>query len=284
MSNSFQHYISKISKIPLLTEEQERDLTIQYAKNKTIPLRDKLISHNLRLVVKAAYKYSFTADNVADLYQEGSIGLMIGVDKFDPTRGVRLGTYCYHWIKACMLRYIINNARLVKLGTTKAQRKLFFSLPKAKAKYMAQGIDISDEDLASELGVKSQELREMEQRLFQPMVSLDAPIDNNANVQSRRDFIQRSSVFKTEEVDPSELLEKMELKKNIDELVSKFMKGLSEKNQTVFKRRLVKYDNDTLDSIGVDLHLSRERVRQIEVLLKNKFKRFLKTNQVGDVL
>ncbi|KKN14929.1 hypothetical protein LCGC14_0991160 [marine sediment metagenome] len=272
--NSFQRYVSMISKIPLLTDKQEKDLTIQYAKNKTIPLRDKLISHNLRLVVKAAHKYSFTSDNVADLFQEGSIGLMIGVEKFDPTRGVRLGNYCYNWIMAYIMRYIINNARLVKIGTTIAQRKLFFNLAKTKAKYRTRGIDISEEDLAKELDVKPHELRDAEQWLFAKTISLDV----NDNPESdKRDYIERKrpDIIEDKSPDPNELLEQMELKRTMGKLLPRFMNGLSVKDKAVFERRIVKYDSDTLDSIGSDLKLTRERIRQIETRLKDKFQRYL---------
>ncbi len=287
--NSFQRYVAEISKIPRLTEDQEKTLTEEYHKTKCQKLRNKLVQHNLRLVVKAAHKYSFAVENVADLFQEGNIGLIKGVEKFDPSRGVKLGNYSYHWIRAYILRYIVNNARLVKIGTTMAQRKLFFNLTKTKAKYRAQGVDISDEELAQELGVKPQELRDTENRLFSSTVRLDAPADTmyGKPMQNRRgNFIERNrpDIVEQESEDPDNLLEKKELQQTLGRLVPEFMSTLSEREQTIFQRRLVQYDHDTLESIGVDLQLTRERIRQIEAQLKDKFKRFLNNNQVSDVL
>ena len=288
-ANSFQRYVAQISKIPLLTAEQEKDLTTRYVKNKSKAIKDKLITHNLRLVVKAAYQYSFIIDNVADLFGEGSIGLMYGIERFDPKYGVRLGNYCFHWIRAYIFRYIVNNARLVKIGTTTAQRKLFFNLTKTKAKYVTKGIDISDEELAAELGVTVKELRETEQRLSAPIVRLD---DHDDSIQSRQgNFIERNrpDILEDMSYNPSELIEKMELKRTMENLIPKFMNGLSERDQIIFQRRLVNEENDTLESIGKDLScysrrklpLTRERIRQIELQLKGKFKRFLKTNHVS---
>lgn len=281
-ASSFQKYVAQISKIPLLTKEQEKDLTVKYSKNKTQALKNKLITHNLRLVVKIAYEYSFT-DKVEDLFQEGSIGLMRGVEKFDPTRGVRLGNYCYHWIRAYILRHIINNARLVKIGTTTAQRKLFFNLNKTKARYIAKNIDISDDELAEELGVTTKELQETEQRLFAQTVRLDVTNDIEGQTIRQGNFIERNRPDILEHIghNPSELIEKMELKKTMDKLIPRFMNGLSDRDQIVFKRRMANEDKDTLDSIGGDLSLTRERIRQIESKLKGKFKRFLKTNHVS---
>jgi RNA polymerase sigma-32 factor len=169
-----------------------------------------------------------------------------------------------------------------------AQRKLFFNLTKAKAKYKARGIDISDEELAAELGVKPKELRDMEQRLFSPTVRLDMPSDSVGGKSVRQNrhgnFIERTRPDIIEDGHgPSELLEKMELKRTMDDLIPRFMNGLSDRDQIVFQRRLIQYDSDTLDSIGVDLQLTRERIRQIESQLKGKFKRFLQSNRVSNV-
>jgi RNA polymerase sigma-32 factor len=259
--NSFQFYISKISKTPLLTEQQEKELTTEYYTTKSKSIKDKLVAHNLRLVAQAAYKYSFDSENVSDLFQEGSIGLIRGIEKFDPTRGVRLGNYAYNWIKAYILRYITNNARTIKVGTTTVQRKLFFKLNQVAAKQIACGLE-SDEDLAKELGVKPQELQAMAQQL-----------QHTANIDDKHDIA-------TVDLDPSEVLENVEKEKLIGNIIPKFMNNLSERDRIIFQRRLLNDESDTLDSIGVDLSLTRERIRQIADGLKGQLKIFLKKNQI----
>ena len=173
-------FITNLNKFSLLTEKEEIELAKQLNKStgkQYDKILSKLIKHNLRLVVNIAYKYNFAVDDVEDLIQEGSIGLQKGIQKWDHTRGVRLGNYCYLWIRAYIIRYIMNNANIVKIGTTTAQRKLYFNLAKIRAKYNSMGINISDDELAKELGVKVEELKETEQRLLSPTVRLDASID-----------------------------------------------------------------------------------------------------------
>ena len=278
--SSIQKYISSISKAPLLTEEEEKNLTTEYFKTKSASLRDKIIRHNMRLVVKAAFQYGYVVENVSDLIQEGSIGLLKGVEHFDPTKNVRLANYAYHWIKAYILRYIINNAHLIKVGTTLAQRKLFFNLTKTRAKYLAQGIELSPETLANKLGVKLKELQEMEQRMSIPMIRLDHPSDmfnDNSTPYIDKNILE---IVDFKNNSPSDLFDKEETKSNLKELLPKFFVRLSDRDRDIFNRRLIKEDPDTLEDIGLSYDLTRERIRQVEMSLKTSLKKFLKNNNI----
>jgi RNA polymerase sigma-32 factor len=154
-TDPLQAYLREVQRYKLLTAQEEQDLTRQYVETQDVRTAAKLVTANLRLVVKLAYEYRRAYKNIMDLIQEGNIGLMQAVKRYDPYRGVKLSSYAAWWIRAYMLRFILNNWRLVKLGTTQAQRKLFFNLNKEKAKLAALGIDPSADLIAERLGVET---------------------------------------------------------------------------------------------------------------------------------
>lgn len=270
-NNILQTYMRDVNKYKLFNELEERTLTQEYIETQSPKLREKLIKHNLRLVVKIAFEYRAAYGNLMDLIQEGNFGLIRGVEKYDPSRGVPLAHYASNWIRAFMLRYIINNSRLVKLGTTEAQRKLFFNLAKEKAKLEAQGIEVTDSLLAEKLKVDEKELVEMEKRLASPDASIDIDNSNEDSTNLHKIFDLRDNSS-----GPDEALEQAELRNSLQTQLHKFRQRLSTKNAMVFDRRLVAEEPDTFEVIGVDLRVTRQRVQQIEVELKSKLASFLR--------
>ncbi|HVI41928.1 MAG TPA: sigma-70 family RNA polymerase sigma factor [Anaerovoracaceae bacterium] len=268
-----QAYMREVNSFKLFSETEEKSLTQEYFGTQNQKLRKKLINHNLRLVVKIAFEYRAAYGNLMDMIQEGNLGLMKGVDKYDPTFGVPLAHYSAKWIRAYMLRFIINNARLVKLGTTEAQRKLFFNLAKEKARLEAQGFEVSDALLAEKLKVDEKELSEMGRRLSAPDASIDADnADGNGS----------SRVFNLEDDRPApdQAFERAEVLRNLKGRLAEFRKNLSVKNAVVFDRRLMADEPDTFEVIGVEIGVTRQRVQQIEAALLTKLHTYLRNNHV----
>ncbi|MGH7327839.1 MAG: sigma-70 family RNA polymerase sigma factor, partial [Polyangiaceae bacterium] len=169
-------YQREIQRHPLLSPEETHALAVDFVKSQNPQLAARLVTANLRLVVKIAYEYRRAYKNIMDLVQEGNIGLMQAVKRYDPYRGVKLSSYAAYWIRAYILRFILNNWRLVKLGTTQAQRKLFFNLRKKKAELISMGIDPTNAEIAKQLNVAENEVAEMDVRLAASEKSLDAPV------------------------------------------------------------------------------------------------------------
>ncbi len=182
----------------LLTPDEEKRLTEHYQKTQDVQTAARLVTANLRLVVKLAYEYRRAYKNIMDLVQEGNIGLMQAVKRYDPYRGVKLSSYAAWWIRAYILRFVLNNWRLVKLGTTQAQRKLFFNLNKEKARLSAQGIEPTAAEIASRLHVDEKEVVEMDRRLSSGEASLDAPVgDTDGRAVSRLEMMPSPSAGPT---------------------------------------------------------------------------------------
>jgi RNA polymerase sigma-32 factor len=160
--DALQAYMREVRRHPLLTPDEEHRLAVEYSKSGDVDVAARLVTANLRLVVKLAYEYRRAFKNMMDLVQEGNIGLMQAVKRYDPYRGVKLSSYAAWWIRAYMLRFILNNWRLVKIGTTQAQRKLFFNLSKEKAKLKALGIEPTSEEIAKRLNVAETDVVEMD--------------------------------------------------------------------------------------------------------------------------
>src|SRR5918999_212315 len=171
-----QRYLAEIRRFPLLSREEEHQLAVEYKEYGKVEAAYKLVTANLRLVVMIAREYQKAFRNLLDLVQEGNMGLMEAVKNFDPYRGVRFPSYAVWWIRAYMIRYIMNDWRMVKIGTTQAQRKLFFNLQKEKEKLETEGLTPGPKLLAQRLNVKEDEVVEMEQRLASRDLSVDMPM------------------------------------------------------------------------------------------------------------
>ncbi|MDO8433003.1 MAG: RNA polymerase factor sigma-32 [Candidatus Binatus sp.] len=268
-------YLSEIRRFPLLTREQESEIARRYVEHKDPADAYRLVTANLRLVVKIAYEFARATRNVLDLIQEGNVGLMEAVKNFDPEHGIRFPSYAVWWVRAYIYRYLINNWRLVKIGTTQAQRKLFFNLRKETERLEAQGFSPQPLLLAHRMGVKESEVREMQERMGQSEVSLDQPTGNS-------DDTRLLDVIPDSELNPEEGLADREWRNFAHKQVEQFAATLEGKELEIFKARLLAEDPETLQEIGARFGISRERVRQIETRLKSRLKEFIE-NKAPDI-
>ncbi|HVO28337.1 MAG TPA: RNA polymerase factor sigma-32 [Candidatus Margulisiibacteriota bacterium] len=263
-----QRYLTEIRKYALLSREEEHRLAVRYKEHQDIEAAYRLVTANLRLVVMIAREYQRAFRNLLDLVQEGNIGLMEAVKNFDPYRGIRFPSYAVWWIRAYIIRYIMNNWRMVKIGTTQAQRKLFFNLQKEKDRLEAEGFSAEPKLLAKRLDVKESEVIEMEQRLAGRDLSVDAPVEAGDEA-SMLDFLPSKEPNAEEEVADAEARELISRK------VKAFGETLAGKDKVIFDARLMAEEPLTLQEIGDKYGISRERVRQIEERIKKKLKNYL---------
>ncbi len=265
-----QQYLKEISKFPLLTREEEERLTKEYYKTRDPRIAYRLVTSNLRLVVKIALDFQkFWMQNFLDLIQEGNVGLMQAVKKFDPYRGVKFSYYASFWIKAYILKFIMDNWRLVKIGTTQAQRKLFYNLRKEKERLDALGFEPAPKLISKRLNVREEDVIEMEQRMSASEISLDAPIKEDSD-ELHRDFLASP----TPPVE--DLVAKDEVLTRLRQILDEFGKDLRDKEKVIFYERLLSEEPLTLAQIGKRFGISRERVRQIEERLLKKLRKYLK--------
>jgi RNA polymerase sigma-32 factor len=263
-------YMSETRRYPLLTPDQERTLaTALFEKGDTVAAR-KLVEANLRLVVKIAYEYRRAHRNLLDLIQEGNIGLMQAVGKFDPYRGVKLSSYAAFWIRAYILKFILNNWRLVKIGTTQAQRKLFFNLRKEKEKLEQLGFQPTAQLLAERLDVSEKDVVEMEKRLSAPEASLDAPLSSDDDGSRTR-----LDTLPSDDVRPDVAVEQSEFSELLKDKLETFAATLEGRDQTIFRERWLTDAPLTLQEIGDRYGVSRERARQLEKRLLGKLRKYL---------
>lgn len=266
-----ESYIQEVEKIIPLTKEQIDIYIKEYLISKDKKIRNLLLKDNLKTAVKIAFKYKKFHSKLPDLIQEANIGLMHGLDKFKPERNVPLGCYLSFWSKAYILRYLTNNAKIVKIATTKAQRTLFFSLNKEKAKLEAQGKDSSFTALSKLFEMPEDSIRDMVGRLS----IWDEIIEPDNNQLSQN-----------EDKSPDSMVEKKLSDDVFTSYLIEFKEELKVKNLfkhiIVFDERLLKDQPETLENIGEreDMQVSKERVRQIETDVKNRLKKFLETEEL----
>ncbi len=263
-----QRYLTEIRRYPLLSREEEHHLAVRYKEHQDLDAAYRLVTGNLRLVVMIAREYQRAFRNLLDLVQEGNIGLMKAVKKFDPYRGIRFPSYAVWWVRAYIIRYMMNNWRMVKIGTTQAQRKLFFNLQKEKDRLEAEGFHAGPKLLAQRLDVKESEIVEMEQRLSARDLSVDAPSDDG-DESTMLDYLSSKTANTEEAVGDAETRELISRK------VKEFGETLTGKDKVIFEARLMAEEPLTLQEIGDRYSISRERVRQIEERIKKKLKAYL---------
>jgi RNA polymerase sigma-32 factor len=272
-------YMREVQRHPLLSPDEEHRLAVDYQKNpEDLAAAARLVTANLRLVVKIAYEYRRAYRNMMDLIQEGNIGLMQAVKKYDPYRGVKLSSYAAWWIRAYMLRFILNNWRLVKLGTTQAQRKLFFNLSKEKARLSAMGIEVTDAEIAKRLNVAEAEVAEMDKRLARSDASLDASVGEGDGRS-----VSRVELMPSPGSTPDQMVEGAELSELLQGRLSEFREKLTGKDVIIFDKRVVADEPLTLQELGDEFGVSRERVRQLEARLTGKLRDYLKET-LGDAV
>ena len=265
-----QRYLAEISKYKLLTREQEIELGKRVLEEGDTEAAYVLVTANLRLVVKIALEFQrIWMQNLLDLIQEGNIGLMQAVKKFDPYKNVKFSYYASFWIKAYILKFIMDNWRLVKIGTTQGQRKLFFKLKKEKQKLIDQGFDPKPKLLSERLGVSEREIVDMDQRLDGWDVSLDAPLKDDSDA-GRIEFLS-SEVESTEDQ-----VAKKEIETLLHNKIDEFKKTMTERELEIFEQRIFADNPATLQDIGDRYGISRERVRQVEKNIIKKLRTFFK--------
>jgi RNA polymerase sigma-32 factor len=262
-------YFREVSRHPLLSREKEHELALRLQESNDQRVAYRLITANLRLVVKIAKEYQSAVANVMDLIQEGNVGLIKAVTKYDPHKGVRLATYAQWWIRAYILKYLVNNARLVKVGTTQAQRKLFFSLNKEKNRLKAAGFKPDASMIANNLGVGVKEVKEMEKRLSRPDLSMDITLGDE----------QKSSIgdlLASSENSAEDNLIGRDLTHRVKEHLDAFSLTLQDREKVLWEKRLMSDERMTLREIGDMFGLTRERARQIEKGMLLRLREYLK--------
>jgi RNA polymerase sigma-32 factor len=259
-----------VRQYPLLSREEEEMFSKRYFETGDAEAAAKLVTSNLRLVVKIAMEHQcYWMRNLLDLVQEGNVGLLQAVKKFDPFRGIKFSYYASFWVKAYILKFIMDNWRLVRLGTTQAQRKLFYSLRREKEKLRSQGIVAGPRLLSERLGVREQDVVDMEQRLDSWELSLDAPVREQSD-EAHQNFIpdeQRSA---------EDALADDELRTLFHEQLMAFRETLDDKKRDILDQRLLSDNPATLNDLGERHSISRERVRQIQEQLLSKLRAYLR--------
>lgn len=263
-----QRYLSEISHYKLITREREKELGLRIQEDNDTEAAYELVTSNLRLVVKIALEFQrMWMQNLLDLIQEGNIGLMQAVKKFDPYKNVKFSYYASFWIKAYILKFIMDNWRLVKIGTTQGQRKLFFKLKKEKQNLIDQGFDPKPKLLSEKLGVSEREVIDMDQRLDGWDVSLDTPIKEDSDT-DRIDFVS------SEAESAEDQMAKKEIETLLHNKIDDFKRTMSSRELEIFELRIFSDSPATLQEIGDKYNISRERVRQIEKNIIKKIKEY----------
>ncbi|MBI4367043.1 MAG: RNA polymerase factor sigma-32 [Deltaproteobacteria bacterium] len=265
-ADPFRRFLAEVQRYPLLTEAEERELAERFRATGDVEAARRLVTSHLRLVVKIAMEYRSAYYNILDLVQEGNVGLMIAVKKFDPDKGARLSYYASWWIRSYILKYILENFRLIKIGTTKAQRRLFYRLVREKQRIEAMGFAATSHLIAGRLGVTPHDVEEMTQRIGHSEVSLDAPIGHESRSASLGDFIADN------DVPIDEKLAQTELKDLFQEKLREFVQTLKPREVTIFRERLLAEVPRTLQDIADEFGISKERARQLEARIIEKLR------------
>ena len=272
--DAFKVYLHEVSKYPLMTREEEIEMARRVRMDGDNEARQRMVLANLRLVVKIALGYHSHL-NILDLVQEGNLGLVRAVGKYDPERGTRFSTYSSFWIRAYMLKHLMNMWSMVKIGTKDSQRKLFYSLNKEKEKLERSGITTSADVLADNLNASTAQIEDMELRLYHGDVSLDAPRygdgDSLADTMGSDEDIEEALIEK----DHTEILRKR---------LGDFKKRLSERECFIFDNRIMAEDPLTLREIGERFSTSRENVRQIQAKISRSLTQNLKSSEIRPTL
>ncbi len=276
-TTSLQRYMTEISNYPVLSREEEYELAMKYKNDGDLDAARKLVTSNLKFVVKVANEYKNYGLNTMDIIQEGNVGLMHAVKGFDPTKGYRVISYAVWWIRAYIQNYIIKSWSLVKVGTTQAQRKLFYKLRSTKNQMEIGEGNLSSEDykeLADKLNVTYEAVIEMDQRMGSKDLSLDAEIKSDTNL-SHMDFLA------DDEENQEDLITKVEEEKRVKSGMVDALKTLKDRERYIVENRILADKPLTLEELGTKYNISRERVRQIENAALKKMKSILKEKGIS---
>tara|TARA_Y100001960_G_C14713923_1_gene848545 strand:+ start:683 stop:1606 length:924 start_codon:yes stop_codon:yes gene_type:complete len=266
----FSAYLQEVRKYSVLTEDEEKELAIRYKETGDLDSAYKLTTANLMLVIKIAMTFKREWQNLMDLIQEGNIGLMKAVKNFDPFRGVRLSAYATWWIKSYILKHILDNWRLVRVGTTNARRKLLFNLKREKEKLEREGFDPTTKLLAERFGVDEGEIIDVSSSIGAMDVSIDSPTHSGSTMTPAETLTDGKSLEVNAELNQFQEI----LKKNIE----KFKTKLNTNEIDILNHRVLSEDPLSLQEIGDQRGVTREAVRQAEQRLLKKFKTFIEEN------
>ena len=274
--DSLHLYLREMSKFPMLKPDEEHELALRVRDHNDADAAFRLVSSHLRLVVRIAMDFQRRwMQNVLDLVQEGNVGLMRAVNKFDPDKGIKFSYYASFWIKAYILKFIMDNWRMVKIGTTQVQRKLFYNLNRERQKLVMQGFDPDAAMLSERLGVTEDQINEMDQRLASSDMSLNAQVGEESGGATRMDFLPALGPGIEDSLASDEIagLVRSKLKTIIPKL--------NEKELYILHNRLLTDEPITLREIGERYNITRERVRQLEARLVEKIGQHMK-NDIED--
>ncbi len=263
-----RRYLAEIRHYEPLDSDEEMELALRYREDGDQKAAYRLITANLRLVVKVAMLYNRVYTNALDLIQEGNIGLLEAVKRFDPFKGARLPTYATWWIKAYIIKFIIDNFRIVRIGTTNERRKLLFNLRKEKEKLRLQGIEPTHQLIADRLNVSVEDVREVEQNIESSDVSMEGPVSGNES-------LQFSDTLQAAEDLIDEKLARGELRELFNQKIAELSKDLSEREQIIMQERLLAEEPKTLQAIADQFGVTREAIRLNEKSLIKKIKAYM---------
>lgn len=270
-ADPLRRYLAEVGRFPILGEDEEKRLMAQYHATGDREAARQLVGSHLRLVVKIAMEYRNAYWNLMDLIQEGNLGLVTAVKKFNPDKGTRLGYYATWWIRAFVLKYILDNFRLIKIGSTKTQRKLFYNLMREKRKIEAMGIQPTSRMLAEHMDVSQSEVEEMSKRMSQPEAHLDAPVGSDSDA-VLSDFIADNDVPIDEKLAQEEIQDKFH------EKLTEFAQHLKPREQKILQERLLSEVPLTLQQIADEYGISKERARQIEERVIERLRDFFQSS------
>jgi RNA polymerase sigma-32 factor len=266
---ALQQYLAEIRRYPYLSKEEELRLFHEYHAQGSREAAVKLIMANLRVSVAIASEYLHTGADYMDLIQEGNIGLMQAIKKFDPTKNVRFYAYAAWWSRAYILRYLLNNYRLVKIGTTQDQRKLFYNLKKEKAKLEREGFAPDTKLLADRLNVRERDVIEMDQRLGNWELSLDQPIGEDQDG-------RLLDIIPSQQIPADEQIADRQLKTLFRAKLAEFIKTLEERDEDILRNRILSENPLTLDDLGDKYGITKERTRQLETRIIKRLREYIK--------
>lgn len=264
----FYAYLQEVRKYPALTEEEEKELAIRYKETGDLESAYKLTTANLMLVIKIAMTFKREWQNLMDLIQEGNVGLMKAVKNFDPFRGVRLSAYATWWIKSYILKHILDNWRLVRVGTTNARRKLLFNLKREKEKLEREGFDPTTKLLAERFGVDETEVIDVSASIGAMDVSIDTPVRPDSTMTPAQTLSQDGQSVE-------ENVELKQFRQILNENIENFKAGLNPNEIEILNNRILSEDPLSLQEIGEQRGVTREAVRQAEQRLLKKFKTYI---------
>lgn len=271
-------YLSHIRNHPILDADSQQKLAVRYKENNDLEAAQMLVLTNLRLVVKIAREYKRRWANLLELIQEGNVGLSEAIQRYDPFRHVKFTSYAQYWIRAMILNYLMNHFQPIKIGSTRAGRKLFYNLRKARAQLVQEGYANPTPALVAEkLGVSEQDVIDVSRQLDQPALSIDqtAPGYETTTI---------GDMIRDESENPEQTVENDDFYAKVHDVMESFAQTIDDpREQALWNRRLMADDPITLSDLGAEFHVSKERMRQIESRLKDRFKDYISQRIDGDI-